>query len=227
MKRSGFGLDPAARRRPGPTWPCSWTLAFPAGGRQGCVLPPVIIAHEFRGVLCTPELPGLLAPRPRSHLHLPLLTLLWRGLGAGGLGPGHRQPPGEEGSCRGRWSHVPAPLPPPGATLSPCLRTRASFTSSGAPSRSQARLQTSARRGGHRRLAYWHLFFSPLKSVLHPEGLRPTFPECSVGSFQGKCLLDARGCSRHLSPERLGGLKIHGKPIVSFILVVKQVGLYY
>lgn len=70
-------------------------------------------------------------------------------------------------------------------------------------------------------------FFSPLKSVLHPEGLRPTFPECSVGSFQGKCLLDARGCSRHLSPERLGGLKIHGKPIVSFILVVKQVSLYY
>lgn len=61
------------------------------------------------------------------------------------------------------------------------------FPESGVPSSSQAGLQTSARRGGHRKLAYWHPFFFPLKKVLHPEGLRPTFPKCSVGSFQGTC----------------------------------------
>lgn len=137
-------------------------------------------------MLCIPELPGLHAPHPRSHLHLPPPTLLWRGQGAGGLGPGHRQPPEEEGSCRGRCSHVPAPLPPPGPTLSPCLQSRESFPSLASPA---AHRQGFRPAPGGEDTGSWltGIHFFPLKKVLHPEGLRPTFPKCSVGSFQGTC----------------------------------------
>lgn len=69
------------------------------------------------------------------------------------------------------------------------------------------------------------IIFFPLKLVLQPEGLSPAFPRSGVGSFWGMC--GCQGCSGHLSQESLGGLKIPGEPIVTLMLIVKQVSLHY